>query len=84
MSPFIQAFNAVRDGLMDDRVKTGHRLALEQRARKICKIKRNSYLKKHLTEIQFMELKEPSVVSILYISLDGVQTKTTHYLFNWD
>ena len=59
-----EALNAVRDGLMDDLVRTGHRLALEQRAQKICKIKRNSSLKKHLTEMQFMELKEPSVVTI--------------------
>ncbi len=45
-------------------MKTGHRLALEQRAKKICQTKQNSNLKKYLTEIQLMELRQPSVVSI--------------------
>ncbi|CAB3978435.1 Fanconi-associated nuclease 1, partial [Paramuricea clavata] len=58
------ALNAIREALGDVRVKTGHRLALEERAKKICQLKRNSSLKKYLTEIKCTELREPNVETI--------------------
>ncbi|XP_028411307.1 fanconi-associated nuclease 1-like isoform X2 [Dendronephthya gigantea] len=59
-----EALDAVRNGLADTRVNTGRRLALEQRARRICEMKRNSSLKRYLNEIKFTELRQPKVVTI--------------------
>ena len=50
-------------GLSDGCVRTGHRFALEQRAKKICEAKRNKSLRHHLQDIAFTELKQPEVVS---------------------
>lgn len=60
---FIQALVVVREALNDVRVKTGHRFALEERAKKICLVKRHATLRKYLTEIKFTELRKPNIVS---------------------
>lgn len=64
---FIKALEVVQVGLADVEVKTGHRLALEQRAQKICRKKQNSNLKKYLAQIKLTELKEPHIVCNVYI-----------------
>ena len=58
----------IQQGLSDVRVRTGHRFALEQRAKKICEAKRNSSLYHHLSEITFTELRQPTVVKISYFN----------------
>ncbi|XP_046860764.1 fanconi-associated nuclease 1-like isoform X2 [Xenia sp. Carnegie-2017] len=64
-----EALDVVREGLADTRVRTGHRLALEERAKNICESRKNASLKKHLSYIQFTELKQPPVVTISGVRL---------------
>ena len=63
----IKALEVVQVGLTDVEVKTGHRLALEQRAQKICKRKQNSNLKKYLAQIELTNLEEPHIVCIILL-----------------
>ena len=63
----IKALEVVQVGLRDVQVKSGHRLALEQRAQKICSRKQNSNLKKYLAQVKFTELREPHIVCNMYI-----------------
>ena len=58
-----QALDAILEGLADPYVKTGHHLALQQRAQKIFKSQRNKKLLSRQEEFTFDDIRELPRVS---------------------
>ena len=55
---FLQALDLIKIALNDPWVRTGLRLNLVQRAKRICNASKNKHLRHHLSEFEVEELKE--------------------------
>lgn len=72
----VEAFQACMKGLADPHVRTGHRLAIRQRALKICEAKKNLHLYSSASSIPSIAISQPLIAetwAILIPNIDAFQ-----------